>query len=133
MLGERDFRVWPLPRARPAAQLLRQLDDLREPGRADRMTARKQSAVRPKATAARAIAGAAPAMRVDEFLDDSDFLADVLSSARDANGRFWPVLKLPYRLTKTPARARALPGAPQRVRRAPPAPARAPAPEDLPA
>jgi hypothetical protein len=43
------------------------------------------------------------------------------------------VLKLPYRLTKTPARARALPGAPQRVRRAPPAPARAPAPEDLPA
>ncbi len=132
MLGERDFRAWPLPRARPAAQLLRQLDDLREPGRADRMTARKQSAVRPKATAARAIAGAAPAMRVDEFLDDSDFLADVLSSAR-CERQVLAVLKQPYPLTKTPARVRAVPGAPQRVRRAPPAPARAPAPEDLPA
>ncbi|SAK88963.1 hypothetical protein AWB82_06221 [Caballeronia glebae] len=82
---------------------------------------------------AKVIARAVPVMRVDELLEDSDFLADVLGAARDASGAFWPMLKLPYRLTKTPARVRAVPGAPQPVRRAAPAPARAPAPEDRPA
>ncbi|SAL45469.1 formyl-CoA transferase [Caballeronia peredens] len=87
----------------------------------------------PKAVAAKALAGAVPVMRVDELLEDRDFLADVLSAARDPQGAFWPVLKVPYRLTKTPARVRAVPGAPLSVTRAPPAPARAPVPEDRPA
>ncbi|WP_321799562.1 CoA transferase [Caballeronia sp. J97] len=94
---------------------------------------RARCITRPKAAAAREIAQAMPVMRVDELLEDGDFLADVLSAARDASGVFWPVLKVPYRLTKTPARVRAVPGAPQPVRRAPPAPARAPVPEDRPA
>ncbi|SAK80072.1 formyl-CoA transferase [Caballeronia pedi] len=86
----------------------------------------------PKAAAAASIAGAVAVMRVDELLEDRDFLADVLSAARDANGAFWPVLKVPYRLSRTPASVRAVPGAPESVRRAPPAPARAPVPEDRP-
>jgi hypothetical protein len=94
---------------------------------------RARCITQPKIAAARSIAQAVPVMRVDELLEDSDFLADVLSAARDANGAFWPVLKVPYRLAKTPARVRAVPGAPEIVRRAPPAPARAPVPEDRPA
>ncbi|SAK43454.1 formyl-CoA transferase [Caballeronia hypogeia] len=94
---------------------------------------RAQCSALPKAVAAVKLAGATPVMRVDELLQDGDFLADVLSAARDANGAFWPVLKAPYRLTKTPACVRAAPGAPQAVRLAPPAPARAPVPEDRPA
>ncbi|BBU32431.1 hypothetical protein BTHE68_61650 (plasmid) [Burkholderia sp. THE68] len=86
----------------------------------------------PKAAAAASIAGAVAVLRVDELLEDRDFLADVLSAARDANGAFWPVLKVPYRLSRTPASVRAVPGAPEPVRRAPPAPARAPVPEDRP-
>jgi crotonobetainyl-CoA:carnitine CoA-transferase CaiB-like acyl-CoA transferase len=93
---------------------------------------RARCITQPKIAAARSIAQAVPVMRVDELLEDSDFLADVLSAARDANGAFWPVLKVPYRLAKTPARVRAVPGAPEIVRRAPPAPARAPVPEDRP-
>jgi crotonobetainyl-CoA:carnitine CoA-transferase CaiB-like acyl-CoA transferase len=53
--------------------------------------------------------------RVHELIEDGDFLADVLSVARDAGGGFWPVLKVPYRLSRTPARVRAVPGAPLRV------------------
>jgi hypothetical protein len=93
---------------------------------------RARCITQPKIAAARSIAQAVPVMRVDELLEDSDFLADVLSAARDANGAFWPVLKVPYRLAKTPARVRAVPGAPEIVRRVPPAPARAPVPEDRP-
>ncbi|SAL44516.1 formyl-CoA transferase [Caballeronia arvi] len=87
----------------------------------------------PKKVAAQKLAQAVPVVRVDELLEDGDFLADVLSAARDANGAFWPVLKVPYRLAKTPASVRAVPGAAQGFRRAPPAPARAPVPEDRPA
>jgi hypothetical protein len=56
-----------------------------------------------------------PVTRVHELLDDADFLADVLSVARDPGGAFWPVLKVPYRLSRTPARVRAVPGAPERL------------------
>jgi crotonobetainyl-CoA:carnitine CoA-transferase CaiB-like acyl-CoA transferase len=55
---------------------------------------------------------AVPVARVHELIEDGDFLADVLSVARDANGGFWPILKVPYRLSRTPARVRAVPGAP---------------------
>lgn len=86
----------------------------------------------PKAAAAKTLARAVPIKRVDELLEDADFLADALSAACDTNGTFWPVLKVPYRLTRTPARVRAVPGAPEALRRVPPAPARAPVPEDRP-
>ncbi|HEY2606273.1 CoA transferase [Paraburkholderia sp. RL18-103-BIB-C] len=56
-----------------------------------------------------------PVTRVHELLDDADFLADVQSVARDPGGAFWPVLKVPYRLSRTPARVRAVPGAPERL------------------
>jgi hypothetical protein len=39
---------------------------------------------------AKRIARAVPVMRVDELLEDSDFLADVLGAARDANGASGP-------------------------------------------
>ncbi|WP_109481426.1 CoA transferase [Paraburkholderia sp. C35] len=58
---------------------------------------------------------AVPVARVHELIEDGDFLADVLSVARDAGGGFWPVLKVPYRLSRTPARVRAVPGAPLRA------------------
>jgi crotonobetainyl-CoA:carnitine CoA-transferase CaiB-like acyl-CoA transferase len=58
---------------------------------------------------------AVPVTRVHELIEDGDFLADALSVARDANGAFWPVLKVPYRLSRTPARVRAVPGAPECV------------------
>lgn len=72
---------------------------------------------RASAVAALAKAGvsAVPVARVHELIEDGDFLADVLSVARDANGAFWPVLKVPYRLSRTPARVRAVPGAPTRT------------------
>ncbi|AUT70466.1 CaiB/BaiF CoA-transferase family protein [Paraburkholderia hospita] len=71
---------------------------------------------RASAVAALANAGvsAVPVARVDELIEDGDFLADVLSVARDASGAFWPILKVPYRLSRTPARVRAVPGAPAR-------------------
>jgi hypothetical protein len=46
-------------------------------------------------------------------MGNGDFLADVLSVARDANGTFWPVLKVPYRLSSTPARICTVPIAPK--------------------
>jgi crotonobetainyl-CoA:carnitine CoA-transferase CaiB-like acyl-CoA transferase len=72
---------------------------------------------RASAVAALSTAGvsAVPVARVHELIEDGDFLADVLSVARDANGAFWPVLKVPYRLSRTPARVRAVPGAPTRT------------------
>ncbi|MBP0590635.1 CoA transferase [Paraburkholderia sp. LEh10] len=77
--------------------------------------ARCASLMRASAVAALADAGvrAVPVARVHELIEDGDFLADVLSVARDANGAFWPVLKVPYRLARTPARVRAVPGAPE--------------------
>jgi crotonobetainyl-CoA:carnitine CoA-transferase CaiB-like acyl-CoA transferase len=68
--------------------------------------ARCASLARASAIAALADAGvrAVPVTRVHEFIADGDFLADVLSVARDANGTYWPVLKMPYRLSATPAR-----------------------------
>ncbi|MGF6970678.1 crotonobetainyl-CoA:carnitine CoA-transferase CaiB-like acyl-CoA transferase [Paraburkholderia sp. WC7.3g] len=56
---------------------------------------------------------AVPIVRVHELIEDGDFLADVLSVARDAKGTFWPVLKVPYRFSSTPARIRTVPGAPR--------------------
>jgi crotonobetainyl-CoA:carnitine CoA-transferase CaiB-like acyl-CoA transferase len=53
---------------------------------------------------------ALPVLRVAEFIEDPDFLYDVLSVGRDDNGTFWPVLKIPYRLSRTPATVRAVPG-----------------------
>ncbi|HWT36370.1 MAG TPA: CoA transferase [Paraburkholderia sp.] len=67
------------------------------------------------AALAKAGVGAVPVARVHELIEDGDFLADVLSVARDASGAFWPVLKVPYRLSRTPARVRAVPGAPVRT------------------
>ncbi|MDR5781882.1 CoA transferase [Caballeronia sp. LZ065] len=97
---------------------------------------RSMCAALPKALAAQQMACAVPVVRVDELLQDGNFLADVLSAARDEHGAFWPVLKPPYRLTKTPACVRAIPGAPRHVSNVnpvPPAPARVPVPEDRPA
>ncbi|MDR5816272.1 CoA transferase [Caballeronia sp. LZ033] len=97
---------------------------------------RERCAGLPKARAAQQMASAVPVVRVDELLHDGNFLADVLSAARDEHGGFWPVLKPPYRLAKTPACVRGIPGAPRRVSEfspVPPAPARVPVPEDRPA
>lgn len=97
---------------------------------------RARCAGSPKALAAQQMASAVPVVRVDELLQDGDFLADVLSAARDEHGAFWPVLKPPYRLSKTPACVRGIPGAPRHVRdfsAVPPAPARVRVPEDRPA
>jgi len=55
---------------------------------------------------------AVPVARVHELMEDGDFLADILGVATDPNGGFWPILKVPYRLSHTPARVRAVPGAP---------------------
>jgi crotonobetainyl-CoA:carnitine CoA-transferase CaiB-like acyl-CoA transferase len=79
--------------------------------------ARCSALTRASAVAALTQAGvnAVPVTRVHELIDDGDFLADMLSVARDANGAFWPVLKVPYRLSRTPARVRAVPGAPVRT------------------
>ncbi|SEJ67896.1 hypothetical protein SAMN05192539_1015118 [Paraburkholderia diazotrophica] len=70
------------------------------------------SLTRASAIAALADAGvrAVPVARVHEVITDGDFLADVLSVARDANGTFWPVLRMPYRLSATPARICTVPG-----------------------
>ncbi|MPW21059.1 CoA transferase [Paraburkholderia sp. CNPSo 3157] len=77
--------------------------------------ARCASLTRTSAVAALADAGvrAVPIARVHELIADSDFLADVLSVARDAKGTFWPVLRVPYRLSATPARICNVPGEPR--------------------
>ena len=86
---------------------------------ADALAARAKQARCGSLTRASAVAAfgdmgvsAVPVARVHELIEDGDFLADVLSVARDANGGFWPILKVPYRLSRTPARVRAVPGAP---------------------
>ncbi|MDB5577621.1 MAG: dehydratase [Bradyrhizobium sp.] len=48
--------------------------------------------------------------RVDELMEDADFLGDVLAAGTDENGAFWPVVKLPYRLHRTPGRVAAIAG-----------------------
>jgi hypothetical protein len=75
------------------------------------------SRTRTRALAELALVGVrgVPVVRVDELLDDGDFLADVLSVGRDRNGVFWPILKVPYRLTRTPAKVRVIPGSPVAV------------------
>jgi crotonobetainyl-CoA:carnitine CoA-transferase CaiB-like acyl-CoA transferase len=79
--------------------------------------ARCGSLTRASAVAALADADvrAVPVARVNELIEDGDFLADVLSVARDASGAYWPILKVPYRLSRTPARVRSVPGAPECV------------------
>jgi crotonobetainyl-CoA:carnitine CoA-transferase CaiB-like acyl-CoA transferase len=56
-----------------------------------------------------------PVVRMDELMDDADFLADVLSVGRDDDGAFWPLIKMPYRLSHTPAKVRTVPGRPEPV------------------
>jgi crotonobetainyl-CoA:carnitine CoA-transferase CaiB-like acyl-CoA transferase len=56
-----------------------------------------------------------PVVRVDELMDDADFLADVLSVGRGNDGAFWPLIKMPYRLSRTPAKVRTVPGCPEPV------------------
>jgi hypothetical protein len=46
---------------------------------------------------------------MDELMDDADFLADILSVGRDNEGAFWPLIKMPYRLSRTPAKVRTVP------------------------
>ncbi|OAJ56096.1 acyl-CoA transferase [Paraburkholderia ginsengiterrae] len=53
--------------------------------------------------------------RVDELIDDSDFLSDMLTVGRDPDGAFWPILKVPYRFSRTPAKVRTVPGPPESV------------------
>jgi crotonobetainyl-CoA:carnitine CoA-transferase CaiB-like acyl-CoA transferase len=55
---------------------------------------------------------ATPIAKVGEVVEDSDFLHDLLSAARDPNGVFWPVLKTPYRFTSAPVVPPTLPGTP---------------------
>lgn len=50
-----------------------------------------------------------PVVRMDELMDDADFLADVLSVGQDNEGAFWPLIKMPYRLSRTPAKVRTVP------------------------
>ncbi|SAK77226.1 formyl-CoA transferase [Caballeronia arationis] len=85
--------------------------------KAHAMEAKCSALTRQRAVASLRAAGvrAVAVARVNELVEDGDFLADVLSVARDANGAFWPVLKVPYRLSRTPARVRAVPGAPECV------------------
>jgi crotonobetainyl-CoA:carnitine CoA-transferase CaiB-like acyl-CoA transferase len=52
---------------------------------------------------------AVPVVRMDELMDDADFLADILSVGRDNEGAFWPLIKMPYRLSRTPAKVRTVP------------------------
>jgi crotonobetainyl-CoA:carnitine CoA-transferase CaiB-like acyl-CoA transferase len=59
---------------------------------------------------------AVPVARVHELMEDGDFLADVLTVGRGPDGGFWPVLKVPYRLSRTPAKVRVVPGAPESLR-----------------
>jgi hypothetical protein len=49
-------------------------------------------------------------VRVDELMDDADFLGDVLGAGTDENGAFWPVVKLPYRLHRTPGKVATVAG-----------------------
>ena len=49
-------------------------------------------------------------VRVDELMQDADFLGDVLAAGTDENGGFWPLVKLPYRLNRTPGRVAAVAG-----------------------
>ena len=56
-----------------------------------------------------------PVVRMDELMDDADFLADVLSVGRDEGGAFWPLIKMPYRLSRTPAKVRTVPARPKPV------------------
>jgi crotonobetainyl-CoA:carnitine CoA-transferase CaiB-like acyl-CoA transferase len=51
-----------------------------------------------------------PIVRIDELMDDPDFLSDVLCAGTDETGTFWPLLKLPYRLHRTPGRVISVPG-----------------------
>jgi crotonobetainyl-CoA:carnitine CoA-transferase CaiB-like acyl-CoA transferase len=53
-------------------------------------------------------------VRVEELLADPDFAIDVLTVGRDNNGRFWPLLNVPYRLSKTPAMVRTVPSTQER-------------------
>lgn len=56
-----------------------------------------------------------PVVRMDELMDDADFLTDILSVGWDNEGLFWPLIKMPYRLSRTPAKVRTVPGRPEPV------------------
>jgi hypothetical protein len=52
--------------------------------------------------------------RLQTLIKDVAFRDDALSTAIDPNGHAWPVLKLPYRFSRTAASVRRVPGAPER-------------------
>jgi len=56
-----------------------------------------------------------PVVHMSELMDDADFLADILSVGWDNDGTFWPLIKVPYRLSRTPAKVRTVPGRPEPV------------------
>jgi crotonobetainyl-CoA:carnitine CoA-transferase CaiB-like acyl-CoA transferase len=56
-------------------------------------------------------------VRVQALMRDAVFRDDALSTATDPNGDSWPVVKLPYQLSQTPAHVRQVPGAPERPMR----------------
>jgi crotonobetainyl-CoA:carnitine CoA-transferase CaiB-like acyl-CoA transferase len=53
-------------------------------------------------------------VRVQALMRDAVFRENALSTATDPNGDSWPVVKLPYQLSDTPAYVRRVPGAPER-------------------
>ncbi len=85
-----------------------------DPNALQLMESRCMLATRQRAIADMRVLGvrAVPVVRVDELMEDADFLTDVLTIGRGPDGGFWPVLKVPYRLSRTPARVRVVPGAP---------------------
>jgi crotonobetainyl-CoA:carnitine CoA-transferase CaiB-like acyl-CoA transferase len=85
-----------------------------DPNALQSMESRCLLATRQRAIADMRVLGvrAVPVVRVDELMEDADFLTDVLTIGRGPDGGFWPVLKVPYRLSRTPARVRVVPGAP---------------------
>jgi crotonobetainyl-CoA:carnitine CoA-transferase CaiB-like acyl-CoA transferase len=61
-------------------------------------------------------------VRVQALMKDARFRDHALSTATDPGGHSWPVVKLPYQLSLTPARMREVPGAPERPMHRAPAP-----------
>ncbi|WP_233853549.1 CaiB/BaiF CoA-transferase family protein [Paraburkholderia sp. HD33-4] len=53
-------------------------------------------------------------VRVQALMQDALFRNDALSTTTDPDGNSWPVVKLPYQHSLTPARVREVPGAPER-------------------
>jgi crotonobetainyl-CoA:carnitine CoA-transferase CaiB-like acyl-CoA transferase len=52
------------------------------------------------------------AISVQALMRDVEFRETALSTATDSDGHAWPIIRLPYRLSQTPARIRQVPRAP---------------------